>query len=392
METQLSASKPLFSQLHLRLDGRPGGGFFSLMVRRYVVILAGGKGERFWPQSRLRRPKQLLPIIGDRPMLQQTLERVLPVVPAERVLVLTNVEQAAAVRRVCRVLPRANIIAEPVGRDSGPAVGLAAQLVAARDPRAVFASVHSDAVIHHVRAFQGDLRAAFVAAEAAPVIVLIGVPPTEPSTAFGYIQRAEPWRTVHGRVIYRARRFVEKPSLEEAQGYLASGEYYWNPGIFVWRAGVVLEAFARHAPKVFAGLAKIGEALAARRPLTDTLRKIYPSLPKIAVDYAILEKADNVVVFPATFDWDDIGSWAALTRHLSKDAAGNVVRGNAVIEQGSHNIVINEGRQFTAVLGADNLIIVQTRDATLVCPRDKAQHLKILLQRLAADPRGRKLL
>jgi mannose-1-phosphate guanylyltransferase len=271
-------------------------------------------------------------------------------------------------------------------------VGLAAQLVAARDPRAVFASVHSDAVIHHVRAFQSDLRAAFVAAEAAPVIVLIGVPPTEPSTAFGYIQRAEPWRTVNGRVIYRARRFVEKPSLEVAQGYLASGDYYWNPGIFVWRADVVLKAFARHAPRIFTGLAKIGEALAARRSLAGALGKIYPSLPKIAVDYAILEKADNVVVFPATFDWDDIGSWTAITRHLSKDAAGNVVRGNVVIEQGGHNIVINEGRHFTAVLGADNLIIVQTRDATLVCPRDKAQHLKTLLRRLAADPRGRRLL
>jgi mannose-1-phosphate guanylyltransferase len=391
-ETLLSASKPLFSQLHLRLDGWPADGFFSLMVRRYVVILAGGKGERFWPQSRLRHPKQLLPIIGDQPMLRQTLERVLPVVPAERVLVLTNVEQAAAVRRICPILPRANIIAEPVGRDSGPAVGLAARLVAARDPRAVFASVHSDAVIHQVRAFQADLRTAFAAAEAAPVMVLIGVPPTEPSTAYGYIQRGERWRTVNGRVIYRARRFVEKPSLEVAQGYLASGDYYWNPGIFVWRAGVVLEAFARHAPEVFAGLAKIGGALAARRPLAKTLRKVYPSLPKIAVDYAILEKAEDVVVLPASFDWDDIGSWTAITRHSIKDAAGNVVRGKAVIEQGSHNIVINDGHHFTAVLGVDNLIVVQTRDATLVCPRDKAQHLKNLLQRLAADPHGRKLL
>ena len=362
------------------------------MVSRYVVILAGGKGERFWPQSRLRRPKQLLPIVGGRPMLRQTLERVLPVVPAERVLVLANVEQAAAVRRICPDVPRANIIAEPVGRDSGPAVGLAAQLVAARDSRAVFASVHSDAVIHNVRAFQGDLRAAFLAAEAAPVIVLIGVPPTEASTGFGYIQRAELWRMVNGRAIYRVRRFVEKPSQEEAQGYLASGDYYWNPGIFVWRASVVLEAFARHAPSIFVGLAKIGAALAARRPLATTLRKVYPSLPKIAVDYAILETADNVVVFPATFDWDDIGSWTAIARHMRKDAAGNAIRGNAIIEQGGDNIVINEGRHLTAVLGADNLIIVQTRDATLVCPRDRAQHLKTLLQRLAEDPRGRKLL
>lgn len=362
------------------------------MVRRYVVILAGGKGERFWPQSRLRRPKQLLPIVGDRPMLRQTLERILPVVPAERVLVLTNAEQAAAVRRVCPELPRGNVIAEPVGRDSGPAVGLAAQLVTARDPEAAFASVHSDAAIHDARAFQRDLRAAFAAAEAAPVIVLIGVPPTEPSTAYGYIQRAEPWRTVQGRVIFKSRRFVEKPSLAVAQGYLASGDYYWNPGIFVWRASVVLEAFARHAPAVAAGLAKVGEALGAGQSLTQALRKVYPALPKIAVDYAILEKADNVVVFPATFDWDDVGSWTAVSRHSTKDAAGNVILGRAIIEEGSHNIVINDDRHFTAVFGADHLVIVHTPDATLVCTREKAGHLKKLLTRLQADPHGRKLL
>jgi mannose-1-phosphate guanylyltransferase len=362
------------------------------MVRRYVVILAGGKGERFWPQSRRRRPKQFLPIVGDRPMLRQTLERVLPVLPAAHVLVLTNAEQAAAVRRICPELPRGNVVAEPVGRDSGPAVGLAALLVAARDPAAVFASLHSDAAIHDVRAFQRDLRAAFAAAAAAPVIVLIGVPPTEPSTAYGYIQRAEPWRTVKGRVIFRSRRFVEKPSLEVAQGYLASGDYYWNPGIFVWRASVVLDAFARHAPAVAAGLAKIGAALAARQPLTRALRKTYPGLPKVAVDYAILEKADNVVVFPATFDWDDVGSWTAISRHSAKDAAGNVILGRAIVEEGHHNIVITDDRHFTAVLGADHLIIVHTPDATLVCTREKAGHLKTLLTRLQADPHGRKLL
>ncbi|HUL55312.1 MAG TPA: mannose-1-phosphate guanylyltransferase [Opitutaceae bacterium] len=362
------------------------------MVRRYVVILAGGKGERFWPQSRLRRPKQLLPIVGDRPMLRQTLERVLPVLPPANVLILTNAEQAAAVRRLCPEVPRDNVVAEPVGRDSGPAVGLAAHLVAARDPAAVFASLHSDAAIHDVRAFQRDLRAAFAAAEAAPVIVLIGVPPTEPATAYGYIQRGEPWRTLKGRVIYQARRFVEKPTLEVAQGYLAAGDYYWNPGIFVWRAGVVLDAFARHSPAVAAGLAKIGAALARRRPLAGILREAYPLLPKIAVDYAILEKADNVVVFPATFDWDDVGSWTAISRHCAKDTAGNVILGRAIVEEGSHNIVINDDRHFTAVLGADHLVVVHTPDATLVCTREKAGHLKRLLKRLEADPHGRTLL
>ena len=362
------------------------------MVRRYVVILAGGKGERFWPQSRLRRPKQLLPIVGDRPMLRQTLDRVLPVLPPENVLVLTNTEQAAAVRRLCPELPRGNVIAEPVGRDSGPAVGLAAQLVAARDPAGVFASLHSDAAIHDARAFQRDLRSAFAAAEAAPVIVLIGVPPTEPSTAYGYIQRGEPWRTVRGRVVFKARRFVEKPSLDVAKEYLAAGDYYWNPGIFVWRASVVLEAFARHAPAVAVVLSKIGVAVARGRSLAKTLRAFYPRLPKIAVDYAILEKVDNVVVFPATFDWDDVGSWTAISRHSAKDAADNVILGRGIVEEGSHNIVINDARHFTAVLGADHLVVVHTPDATLVCTREKAGHLKRLLKRLEADPHGRKLL
>lgn len=362
------------------------------MSKSFVVILAGGKGERFWPQSRLRRPKQLLPIVGEEPMLVQTLKRVLPVVPRENVLILTNQEQQAAVRKFCPQVPKENIIAEPVGRDSGPAVGLAAQLVALREPKAVFASVHSDAAIHDAKSFQRDLRAALAAAAKEPVIVTIGVPQTEASTAFGYIQRGEPWQTHRGCQLYRAKRFVEKPTREVAESFLASGDYLWNTGIFVWSARVVLDSFARNAPEVYAGLQRIAEQIRRRRPLARVLAEIFPTLPKIAVDYAVLEKADNVVVLPATFDWDDVGSWTALTRHFPVDAAGNLVRGRAALEEAKGNIVVSSPDHLTAVFGADDLIVVHTKDATLVAPKARAADIKKLLAKIAASMDGKKWL
>lgn len=366
-----------------------GAKFCAAMPKSFVVILAGGKGERFWPQSRLRRPKQLLPIVGDQPMLVQTLERVLPVVPAENVLILTNTEQAAAVRRLCPKLPRENIVAEPVGRDSGPAVGLAAQLVALRDPQAVFASLHSDAAIHDAKSFQRDLRAALTAAAKEPVIVTIGVPQTEPATGFGYIQRGAPWQTHRGREIFHARRFVEKPTLKVAKQFLKSGDYLWNTGIFVWRAQVVLEAFQRNAPEVFAGLERIAAGVRQRRSLPRVLAEVFPTIPKIAVDYAVLEKADNVVVLPASFDWDDVGSWTALTRHFPPDAAGNVVRGDATLVGARGNIVMSAEGHLTAVFGADDLIVVHTADATLVVPKARAAEIKELLKAIAARKDGK---
>jgi mannose-1-phosphate guanylyltransferase len=362
------------------------------MSQQFVVILAGGKGERFWPLSRQRRPKQLLPIVGETPMLAQTLARVLPVVPAKNIFIITNIDQAAAVRRICPELPKENVVAEPVGRDSAAAVGLAAEIVGARDPEAVFASVHSDAAIHDVKSFQRDLRVALTAAAAAPVMVTIGVKPDEPATVYGYIQRGAAWDRVDGTRIFKARRFVEKPPLKVARRYLASGDYYWNTGMFVWSVRVVRDAFARNAPELHAGLSRIGAALAARKNLARTLEQIYPTLPKIAVDYAILEKATNVVVFPASFDWDDVGSWPAVARHHPRDRSENVLRGRAVVEQGGGNIVISDDGHLTAVLGVDDLVVVHTADATLVCPRHRAQDIKSLLKRLAEDPKARDVL
>ncbi|OHE78449.1 MAG: mannose-1-phosphate guanyltransferase [Verrucomicrobia bacterium RIFCSPLOWO2_12_FULL_64_8] len=362
------------------------------MAHHFIVILAGGKGERFWPQSRERHPKHLLPIVGDQPMLVQTVARVRPLVPARRILIITSAAQKKRVAGLCPQIPRENIIAEPTGRDTAAAVGLAALLIERRDPMGIFAILPADHAIKNAAAFRRDVRAALGIAAKPSVIATIGIKPFEPATGYGYIHRGERLGTAEGRHFHRVRRFVEKPDEATARRYLASGEYYWNAGMFFWSVPTILAAFARHAPDLQAGLEKIRRGLADGRALVPLLRRVYPTLPRISVDYALLERAGNVTVLPAAFDWDDVGAWPAVARHLVRDESGNVVRGHAVIEDGHHNIVINEGSHFTAVLGADNLVVVHARGATLVCPREKAQQIKKLLQRLATHPQGRKLL
>ena len=366
-----------------------------LKPQHFAVIIAGGKGERFWPQSRERRPKHLLPIVGKKPLLAQTLDRIRPVVPVKNTFVITSAAQEKAVRRVCSKLPGANIVAEPVGRDTAPAVALAAALVAARDPQGIFAVLPADHVIHDARSYQRDLRAAFAAAASAPVMVTIGIRPDKPETGFGYIQRGDAWREFDGCVVSRVKRFVEKPNLETAQTYLTSGDYAWNAGMFVWSVPVVETALATHAPELSAGMKPVRAALASRpkrKPLAPVLKKIYPKLTKISVDFALLEKSDNVVVLPATFDWDDVGIWPSVTRHCSPDANGNALRGHAIVESGRNNIVFSEGNHLTAVLGADDLIVVHTPDATLVAPKNRSQEIKQLLKRIEARKNGKKWL
>lgn len=359
------------------------------MSKPFVVIIAGGKGERFWPQSRAALPKHLLPVVGTKPLLTQTLNRVKGLVPAANTFVITSAVQAAAVRKVCRgLVPAGNIVAEPVGRDTAAAVGLAAALVARRDPQGVFAVLPADHVIHDTRAYRADLKAAFAAAASDAVMVTIGITPTEPATGFGYIQRGAPWKTIGRHTVHAVKRFVEKPKARVAEDYLASGDYAWNAGMFVWSVPVVESAFAQHAPELAAGLQKIRRALARKQPLAAVLKKIYPTLPRISVDYALLEKSKNVVMLSSTFDWDDVGAWPAVVRHFPADAAGNVLRGRTIVEQGRGNVVVSEGRHLVALLGADDLIVVHTPDATLICPKAKAQDIKALVARVTALPDG----
>jgi len=363
----------------------------------YIVIIAGGKGERFWPQSRAARPKHLLPVVGTTPLLVQTLDRVRGIAPAKNTFVITSAVQAREVARVCRgLIPAANVVAEPAGRDTAAAVGLAAALVGARDPQGVFAVLPADHVIHDTNAYQRDLRAAFAAAGAADVMVTIGIAPTEPATGFGYIQRGGEWGRVGAgktaKVVYVVKRFVEKPKADVAASYLASGDYVWNAGMFVWSVRVVEAAFAAHAPELDAGLAKIRAALKKQQVLAAVLKKVYPTLVKISVDYALLEKSANVVMVPSSFDWDDVGAWPAVAKHFRPDAAGNVGRGEVIVEQGGGNLVFAEAGHLVTLLGVDDLVVVHTKDATLVMPKARAQDIKALLAKVALRQDAAKLL
>lgn len=362
------------------------------MPERFVVIMAGGRGERFWPQSREATPKHLLPIVGDQPMLAQTVDRVAGVVPPANIFVITTQAQLEGCRRACPGLSAANIVAEPMGRDTAAATGLALLLVKQRNPTAAFAMLPADHVIHDIAEYAKLLNVAFESAESADVLVTLGIKPATPETGFGYIQRAGPWRKVGGRDVFAVKRFVEKPDLATAKGYLASGEYFWNAGMFVWRVPVVEAAFGAHAPGLYAGLTKLEAAAKTAGGWAEALAQLYPTLPKISVDYALMEKSTNVVVVPATFDWDDVGAWPAIAQHFTPDAAGNILRGLAMVEGGTNNIVISTDGHLTGVVGASGLVVVHTADATLVVPKDKAQEIKALLERLKQDPAKKKFL
>jgi mannose-1-phosphate guanylyltransferase len=362
------------------------------MPERFVVIMAGGRGERFWPQSRLATPKHLLPIVGEKSMLAQTVDRVVGVVRRENVLVLTTQAQLAGCRQACPDLPPANFIAEPMGRDTAAATGLALLLVKQRDPQATFAMLPADHVIHDVAEYRKRLTVAFQAAEAADVLVTLGIKPDHAAVGFGYIQRSGPWREIGGCTVQAVKRFVEKPDLATATDYLASGDYYWNAGMFVWRVPVVEAAFRAHAPELHAGLERLEAAMCTAGGLAGALAQCYPALPRISVDYALMEKSTNVVVVPATFDWDDVGAWPAIAKHFAPDAAGNILRGAAMVENGAGNIVVSDDGHLTAVVGASDLIVVHTPEATLVVHKDKAQEIKALLKRLADDPAKAKYL
>ncbi|HVT74506.1 MAG TPA: sugar phosphate nucleotidyltransferase [Lacunisphaera sp.] len=362
------------------------------MSERFVVIMAGGRGERFWPQSRESTPKHLLPIVGDKPMLAQTVERVAGMVPPANIFILTTQAQLEGCREACPGVPAENVVAEPVGRDTAAAAGLAMLLVKRRHPAAALAMLPADHVIKDTAAYARLLGIAFEAAESAEVLVTLGIKPTAPETGFGYIHRAGSWRKLGGCEIMQVESFVEKPDLETAERYLASGQYYWNAGMFVWRVPVVEAAFRAHAPELHAGLARLEAAAASAEGWSRALAEIYPTLKKVSVDYALMEKAKNVVVVPATFDWDDVGAWPALAKHYDPDAQGNVTRGHALVEKGTNNIVISTDGHLVGLIGVSELVVVHTAEATLVCPKDKAQEIKALLQRIKQDPEKRQFL
>ncbi|MFW5883010.1 MAG: mannose-1-phosphate guanylyltransferase [Verrucomicrobiota bacterium] len=259
-------------------------------MNRYLVIISGGRGERFWPVSRLTRPKQLLPIVGDTPMLAQTLERVGDLVPPENIFIITNIEQRDACIEVAPQVPAEQIVGEPMGRDTAAAVALAALLVERKDPQGVFSVLPADAVIHDAPGFRGVLSAAYAEAAQEDVLVTIGIQPDNPATGYGYLQRGEQAAEAEGQPVYKVKRFVEKPDLPTAEEYLASGDYFWNAGMFVWSVPSLSKALGEHVPGLLAAVKAIGADLDSGTPLDEALAGHYPGLEKISIDYALMER------------------------------------------------------------------------------------------------------
>lgn len=346
----------------------------------YAVILAGGRGERFWPLSRSHRPKQLLSLVGDETLLAQAVGRLDGLIPPERVFVITNQDLVEASCAAAPSLPPDNIIGEPVGRDTAAAVALACALVKARDPQAAFCILTADHVIGDLDIYRNTLRQSLLLAQQQDVLITIGMQPTEPSTGYGYIHAGQQIESTDGIAFLKALRFVEKPNVEVARDYLASGDYYWNSGMFIWSVTAVEKALGQHRPGLAALIQDLLPAIGTAEFAT-ALAAAYADLEKISIDYALMEKADNILMVRGTFAWDDVGAWPALANHFEPNDDGNVALGECASVDAENNIVFSRGR-LTALIGVSDLVVVQAEDATLICPRDRAQDVKKLVERL----------
>ena len=347
----------------------------------YALILAGGSGERFWPLSRRARPKQLLRLVSKRTPLEETVARLEGLVPCERILILTNAEQEAAVRQLLTAFPKENIVAEPAKRDTAAAVALGTGWVAARDHAATMIVLPADHIIADGAAFRETLTLAADAAEETGELVTIGIKPTWACPAFGYIEQGAPVRLPNRadkNAIHRVLRFREKPNPDLAESFLRKGNFRWNAGMFVWSVPTVLSEFNRQASE----LADFISQLRAPGSFEKIVRQRFSKLPRISFDYAIMEKADRVLVVEASFDWDDIGSWRAVANYFEKDEQGNATNCAITAVDSTNNIVFDEGDTTIALLGVHNLIVVRTGDAVLVCHRHQAENIKNLIGKL----------
>ena len=344
----------------------------------YALILAGGSGARFWPLSRNSRPKQLLDLFGSGTLLEQTIRRLDGLVPFENIFILTNELQAEAVRAIATMLPAENIFAEPAKRDTAPAVALGIGLIAARNPDAVMMVLPSDQLIQDTAAYQSVMRDALATAEKSDGLVTIGIRPSWACPSYGYIERGER-ATIPGlrceNPPVEVKRFREKPNTELAEQFLAQGHFTWNAGMFVWSLPTVIKQLASHAPE----LSHFVSELRKSKDLVATVAAQFSKLTPISIDYALMESADRVLNIEATFDWDDVGSWISIAKYLEK--FGNENRANEPItEIDSENNIVFNARPGTriALLGVDDLIIVQTGDALLIANRHQADAIKKL--------------
>lgn len=346
----------------------------------YAVIMAGGRGERFWPRSRMSFPKQFLNLLGDKSMLQMTVERVEDLVGINNVYVVAGDDFRELVINQLPRLPENNIIIEPFGRDTAAAVGLASVVLGRQDPGEVMIVLPADHFINDVARFQEVLEGAMGAARRGDEIVTLGITPHRPETGYGYIRRGEVLDTFNGIPAFRVESFLEKPDYHKALELINSENYLWNSGMFAWRVDLIIKLIDKYTPRLADGLKSIGQALGSMR-YSEVLMEVYEALPKISVDYGILEKADRVLVMPGDFGWDDIGSWVALERYSGKDECGNTLEGDGVFLDTRDTYVYSPGKTV-ALIGLEGLIVVNDQDTLLICRRDRAQDIKKAVEAL----------
>ncbi len=348
-----------------------------------AVIMAGGKGERFWPKSRTGCPKQFLSLTEDgETMIQKTVNRLVPLVAPEDIYIVTNAAYLGLIEQQLPMLPAENVIAEPCARNTAPCIGLAAGIIQKKYGDAVMFVLPSDHLIRSEDMYTDTLRKAAEAAEAGEQLVTLGITPTYPETGYGYIKYV---RGSGRNGIYNVERFVEKPDSSTARGYLRSGGYLWNSGMFIWKASTILHNIRQHMPGLYEGLLPIAAAYGTEG-FADVLSEQFPGLPAESIDFGIMEKAEHICTIPGNFGWDDVGSWLALQRINETDSEGNMLSGD-VVSVDSKNCTICGGSRTIAVLGLEDVVIVDTPDAVLVCDKNSTQDIKKVLAELRAQGR-----
>ena len=353
----------------------------------YPVILAGGRGTRFWPLSRKKRAKQLLALDGKQTMIQQTVQRLLPLAPAKKFWIITNADLRLAITKQLPKLPKDQVLAEPVGRNTAPAIGLAAFLLLRKDPRAVIGMFPSDHVIADELQYRETLERGIEIAAAGANIVVLGIRPNRAETGYGYIEAGSSFQ---GEAL-RVRRFTEKPDAGRAAEFVAAGNYFWNSGMFLWSARTLADALREHLPKTAPLLEEIASAI-GRPKFAATFRRLYPKCENISVDYAVLEprsakgeQAGNIFCLPADFGWNDLGSWTALHEHhtaRSNPPEGNLVTGSGMFLLNARGNYVHAPGKFVAAVGVSDLVVVETADALLITTRQHAQDVGKIVKHL----------
>ncbi|MBI5585304.1 MAG: mannose-1-phosphate guanylyltransferase [Deltaproteobacteria bacterium] len=346
----------------------------------YAVIMAGGRGTRFWPRSRKKSPKQLLNIIGEKTILEQTVDRIRPLCPWDRIYIVTEKDQAPLIRDLLPDLPGDHLIVEPLGKNTAPCIGLAARLLAERDPAAVMAILPADHYIARESDFRHVLAAAGEAARAGDYLITLGITPTFPETGYGYIEKGAARAVLPDRPVWAVKAFHEKPDRPKAEAMLAAGGFFWNSGMFIWTAAAILKKMAQYTPDLFREIQGLPPAI-CHPEWEPALLAAYERMEDISIDYAVMEKADNVLMLEGDFGWNDVGSWEAVYQLEARDGQGNCFQG-PVVTLDSTGCLVYSPRKLVALLGVQNLVVVETPDALLICPRERSQEVKKIVELL----------